>query len=60
MCKGRVMAEYIAPYPPGIPLIYQGERMSDDVWEFLDEVRARKGHIHGPSDVSLETVLVVD
>ncbi len=59
-CKGRVMAEYIAPYPPGIPLIYQGERMSDDVWEYLEEVRARKGHIHGPSDASLETVLVVD
>ena len=59
-CKGLVMAEYIAPYPPGIPLIYQGERMSDDVWEYLDEVRARKGHVHGPSDVSLETVLVVE
>ncbi|MBQ3579262.1 MAG: aminotransferase class I/II-fold pyridoxal phosphate-dependent enzyme [Firmicutes bacterium] len=59
-CRGHVMAEYIAPYPPGIPLIYQGERMSDDVWEYLEEVRARKGHIHGPSDVSLETVLVVD
>jgi len=59
-CKGQVMAEYIAPYPPGIPLIYQGERMSDDVWEYLNEVKARKGHIHGPSDVTLETVQVVD
>lgn len=59
-CKGLVMAEMIAPYPPGIPLIYQGEIMSDDVWEYLEEVRLRKGHIHGPSDVSLETVLVVD
>lgn len=59
-CKGRVMAEMIAPYPPGIPLIYQGERMSDDVWEYIEEVRARKGHFHGPSDVALDTVLVVD
>jgi len=59
-CKGLVVAEYIAPYPPGIPLIYQGERMSDDVWEYLEEVRQRKGHIHGPSDVDLNTIQVVD
>ena len=59
-CKGLVVAEYIAPYPPGIPLIYQGERMSDDVWEYLEEVRQRKGHIHGPSDVNLDTILVVE
>ena len=59
-CRGHVMAEYIAPYPPGIPLIYQGERMSDDVWEYLNEVKLRKGHIHGPSDANLDTVLVVD
>ena len=40
--------------------IYQGERMSDDVWEYLEEVRQRKGHIHGPSDVNLDTILVVE
>ena len=59
-CLGMVMAEYIAPYPPGIPLIYQGERMSKEVWDYISEVKARNGHIHGPSDVSLETVLVVE
>lgn len=59
-CKGRVMAEYIAPYPPGIPLIYQGERMSDDVWNYLNDVKARNGHIHGPSDTTMDTVLVVE
>lgn len=59
-CKGKVMAEYIAPYPPGIPLIYQGEIMSDDVWNYLNDVKARNGHIHGPSDITLDTVLVVE
>lgn len=58
-CKGKVVAEYVAPYPPGIPIIYQGERMSDDVWNYLEEIKQRKGHIHGPSDVSLDTILVV-
>ena len=39
---------------------YNGERMSDEVWEFLDEFRARKGHLQGPSDPTLSTVLVID
>lgn len=59
-CRGKVMAEMIAPYPPGIPIIYQGESMTEDVWEYLDDVRARKGHVHGPSDPTLETILIVD
>jgi len=59
-CVGRVMAEYIAPYPPGIPLIYQGERMSQEVWDYVNDIKRRKGHIHGPSDASIDTILVIE
>ena len=59
-CKGKIMGEMIAPYPPGIPVIYNGERMSDEVFEFLDEYKARKGHLQGPSDPTLETVLIIE
>ncbi|MBR6352228.1 MAG: aminotransferase class I/II-fold pyridoxal phosphate-dependent enzyme [Firmicutes bacterium] len=59
-CKGRIMGEMIAPYPPGIPVIYNGERMSDEVWEYLERFRVRKGHLQGPSDPTLETVLVIE
>ncbi len=57
---GKVSAEMIAPYPPGIPLIYQGERMSQEVWDYLEEVRRRKGHMHGPSDVELNTLQIIE
>ena len=57
---GKISAEMIAPYPPGIPLIYQGERMSQEVWDYLDEVRARKGHMHGPSDKDLDTLMIIE
>ncbi len=59
-CKGRIMGEMIAPYPPGIPVIYNGERMSDEVWEYLERFRLRKGHLQGPSDPTLETMLVIE
>ena len=59
-CKGKISGEMIAPYPPGIPVIYNGERMSDEVWEFLTEYKARKGHLQGPSDPTLDTILVIE
>ena len=57
--RGRIVAEMIAPYPPGIPVIYQGERMSAEVWEYVEAFRQRNGHIHGPSDPTLSTLLVI-
>ena len=57
---GKISAEMIAPYPPGIPLIYPGERMSQEVWDFLEDVRRRKGHMHGPSDKDLNTLQTVE
>ena len=57
---GKISAEMIAPYPPGIPLIYQGERMSQEVWDYLEEVRLRKGHMHGPSDAELNTLQIIE
>ncbi|MCQ2552534.1 MAG: aminotransferase class I/II-fold pyridoxal phosphate-dependent enzyme [Clostridia bacterium] len=59
-CKGKISAEMIAPYPPGIPVIYNGERMSEEVWEYLTEYKARKAHLQGPSDPSLDTLLIID
>ncbi|MBR6501572.1 MAG: hypothetical protein IKT25_08705, partial [Firmicutes bacterium] len=57
--KGRISAEMIAPYPPGIPVIYPGERMTEEVWSFLDEYRARGAHLQGPADPKLNTLRVI-
>ncbi len=57
--EGLVAGEMIAPYPPGIPVIYPGERISPEVWAFIETYRRGGRHFHGPSDLSLETVLVI-
>ncbi|MBQ2042600.1 MAG: hypothetical protein II485_05375, partial [Firmicutes bacterium] len=57
---GRISGEMIAPYPPGIPVIYPGERISQEVWDFLEEVRLRKGHLHGPADTELNTIQIIE
>jgi arginine decarboxylase len=56
---GRVSAEVAAPYPPGIPALAPGERISA---ELLDELRAEVAggaRMAGASDPTLETLIVV-
>lgn len=56
---GRISAEMIAPYPPGIPIIYPGERITQEVWNYLEKFRREKRHIHGSRDGKLEFIKVI-
>lgn len=56
---GRISAEMIAPYPPGIPIIYPGERITQEVWEYLEKFRRENRHIHGSRDGKLEFIKVI-
>lgn len=56
---GRISAEMIAPYPPGIPIIYPGELITQEVWDYLEKFRKEKRHIHGSRDGKLEVIKVI-
>ncbi len=56
--RGRVAAEAITPYPPGIPLVMPGERFSADVIALLSALR-NAGNPISASDPSVETVKTV-
>lgn len=58
--KGKIAAEMIAPYPPGIPVIYPGERMTEEVWNYVENYRVRKRHLHGPADKELKTYKIIE
>lgn len=55
---GRVAAEAITPYPPGIPLVMPGERLSADVIELLKALRDA-GNPISASDPTMDFVKVV-
>jgi len=57
---GRVAAEIVAPYPPGIPILCPGEEITIEVVETIRSLKAGKILFHGPADRSLEYVTVVD
>jgi arginine decarboxylase len=55
---GRIAAEAITPYPPGIPLVMPGERLDDDVVGLLAVLRV-DGNPISASDPTMELVKVV-
>ena len=56
---GRVAAELVTPYPPGVPVLAPGERISGEAVDYLRGAVAAGVHIHGPDDPRAETVRVL-
>jgi arginine decarboxylase len=56
---GRIAAEQVTPYPPGVPAILPGERISAGVLEYLVSGVAAGMVLPDPADPSLATIRVV-
>jgi lysine decarboxylase len=56
---GRVSAESIAGYPPGVPALLPGERITAEVVDYLRELTSAGARLHGAADPTLTTVRVL-
>jgi lysine decarboxylase len=56
---GRVSAEAIAGYPPGIPALLPGERITREVIAYLRELVGAGARLHGASDPAFRTLYCV-
>jgi arginine/lysine/ornithine decarboxylase len=56
---GRISAETICPYPPGIPLLLPGEVITESALTHLLHIQASGGLITGCTDASLRQLRVV-
>lgn len=56
---GRVAAEQVTPYPPGIPVLLPGERIGEAAVRYLSSGREAGMFLPDPADPSLKTVRVV-
>ncbi|MGH9176731.1 MAG: ornithine decarboxylase, partial [Vicinamibacterales bacterium] len=59
LAAGRISAESVTPYPPGIPLVAPGERLSTDVIDYLRDGIAEGMYVSGLSDPNFATLRVV-
>jgi arginine/lysine/ornithine decarboxylase len=57
--RGAITAEMIAPYPPGIPVVYPGEEISPDVHEFIEIYRENGRPLQGPTDAKLDKIRII-
>ena len=55
---GRIAAESLAAYPPGIPNVLPGERLTDETLDYIAESVSHGGHVRGGSDRLLKTLRV--
>jgi len=55
---GRVAAEAIIPYPPGIPVLYPGEKIMPDLLLSLSAMAKAGARFQGASDQALHTIKV--
>jgi arginine/lysine/ornithine decarboxylase len=57
--EGRICAELVTPYPPGIPVLAPGEEITEPILRYLEEIVAAGAFVEGASDQSLDTFRVV-
>jgi lysine decarboxylase len=55
---GRVSAESLAAYPPGIPNVLPGERLTAETLDYIEATIAHGGSLRGASDRELRTLRV--
>ncbi len=56
---GRISCESIAGYPPGIPALLPGERITADTANYLRELVASGARLHGAADPTMATIHVL-
>ncbi len=56
---GRISCESIASYPPGVPALLPGERISAATIAYLRQLAASGARLHGASDPGFQTINVL-
>ena len=56
---GRIAAESLAAYPPGIPNVLPGERLTAETLDYIQQALDHGGSLRGASDRALRTLRVV-
>jgi arginine/lysine/ornithine decarboxylase len=56
---GRISAEWVTPYPPGIPAVAAGELYNEENVAYLEGFVAAGGFVEGASDPALQKLRVV-
>lgn len=57
--SGRVCSEFVMCYPPGIPILAPGERITDEILGYIEYAREKGCSLTGPEDVEIKRLNVL-
>jgi arginine decarboxylase len=57
---GKIAAEMLVPYPPGIPILCPGEQVTEEIVRYAQLCRRDGVELHGPADQTLQTIRVTE
>jgi arginine decarboxylase len=56
---GQVSGEFIVPFPPDVPIIVPGEKINEEILEYVNYLKSNDTIIIGPQDTSLKDIFVI-
>ncbi|MFA7077624.1 MAG: aminotransferase class I/II-fold pyridoxal phosphate-dependent enzyme [Syntrophomonas sp.] len=59
-CRGQVAGEMVAAYPPGIPCLLPGEKITEEIWDYLNYLQKSGARIQGSEEADLEHIYIID
>ncbi len=57
--EGRVCREFVMCYPPGIPILAPGERITRRILDYIEYAKAKGCQMTGPEDAKIERLNVI-
>ena len=57
--EGRVCSEFVMCYPPGIPILAPGERITREILDYIRYAKEKGCSMTGPEDAGIERLNVL-
>ena len=57
---GRLCAEFVMCYPPGIPILAPGEMITAEIIDYISYAKAKGCLLTGTQDITVQTIMVVE
>lgn len=58
--KGYICGEFVMAYPPGIPILAPGERITQEIIDYIAYAKAKGCFLTGTEDMAIEKIKVVE
>lgn len=58
--QGKVCAEFVMSYPPGIPILAPGERITEAIIDYIRYSKEKGCSLTGPEDMAVEHLNVIE